>query len=76
MGLTSCPAAYDAGKFAPDKNSLEPVANSKEADSEGGGRVPGTQTEIESRGAQVWKFIENMIKMTEVSKSKRSLACI
>jgi len=66
LGLTSCPAAFDAGKFAPDKNSLEPVANSKEADSEGGGRVPVTQTEIESRGAQVWKFIENMIKMTEL----------
>ena len=56
---------FDAGKFAPDKNSLGPP--SKDTDVEGGSQDSGTQTEMESRGAQVWKFIENMIKMTEVS---------
>jgi len=58
LGLTSCPSVFAAAVKSQEK--VEAAASA------GGLKDSAAQTEAESRTAQMWRFVDNMMKMSEL----------
>lgn len=61
LGLTSCPAAFNAVKV--NEESTESGETSKDDATQT--QDATTQTQAESTATQIWKFVDNMMKMSE-----------
>ena len=63
LGLTSCPAAFNAVKV--NEESTESGETSKDDATQT--QDATTQTQAESTATQIWKFVDNVMKMSEVN---------